>query len=82
MCVALPMRVEETRDGAARVESGGARLWARLDLLERPPALGEYLLVHAGFAIGVLDEAEGARLLAELTTLAGAGPEGEGPAAS
>jgi len=57
MCVAVPSRVVEIEDTTATVEVTGTRIKARLDVL--PEArVGDYVLVHAGFAITVVDEEE------------------------
>ena len=75
MCLAIPGRVVETfeRDGLhmAKVQFGGI---VREACLEYVPdaAVGEYVLVHVGFAISRIDEAEAARtyeLLEELDQL-------------
>lgn len=75
MCLAIPMRVTEIKDDddiltpqVAVVDVGGIRKEVRLDIVDRRPAVGEYVIVHAGFAIHALDkdEAEGnLRLLME-----------------
>lgn len=75
MCLAIPGLVVETfeRDGLrmAKVQFGGI---VREACLEYVPdaAAGEYVLVHVGFAISRIDEAEAARtyeLLEELDQL-------------
>jgi len=57
MCLGIPMRIVERTGDDAVVESGGVRKNIRLDLL-RNAAVGEYVLVHAGYAIERLDTAE------------------------
>jgi len=57
MCLGIPMRIVERTGDDAVVESGGVRRSIRCDLL-RSVAVGEYVLVHAGYAIERLDEAE------------------------
>ncbi|HVP29785.1 MAG TPA: HypC/HybG/HupF family hydrogenase formation chaperone [Myxococcota bacterium] len=60
MCLAVPGRVLEVADEAgvlmARVDFGGVRKRVCLETLPdaRP---GDFVLVHAGFALQVLDEA-------------------------
>ena len=72
MCLAIPGRVVETfqRDGLqmAKVQFGGV---VRDACLEYVPdaAVGEYVLVHVGFAISRIDEAEAARTYALLEEL-------------
>ncbi len=57
MCLAIPVRVQEVEGSEAVVEIGGVR--RRISLALTPEAkTGQYVLVHAGFAISVLDEKE------------------------
>ena len=73
MCLAVPEQVREiTREHplgrAGRVAFGG--VVREINLTFAPEAdVGDYVLVHAGVAIAVLDEAEAARTLACLDTL-------------
>lgn len=63
MCMATPMRIVEVSGGEGTVELGQVRRKVSLALL--PGAkVGAYVLVHAGFAIGEVDEEE-ARLTLE-----------------
>lgn len=66
MCVGIPARIVRIYDGGmmADVEIGGIRRKAGLHLLERAE-VGEYVILHAGFAIQVIDE-EAARETLEL----------------
>lgn len=57
MCLAVPAKIIEIDNQMATVEIGGSRREASLILL--PDAtLGDYVLLHAGFAISRLDEEE------------------------
>ncbi len=56
------------------VEFDGVRQPVRLSLLDRPAA-GEYVIVHAGYAIERLDEAEALARIAVFSELAGAAAE-------
>lgn len=58
MCLAVPMRVIKIEDNTAKVEIGGTEKTVRLDIIDQKPEVGEYLIVHAGFAINVIDEQE------------------------
>ncbi len=69
MCLAVPMRLDELDGPQGTVRSGGVRLQVRLDLLP-DAAAGDWVLVHAGYAIAVLDEAEAAETLALLRQVA------------
>jgi hydrogenase expression/formation protein HypC len=72
MCLSVPGQVTEIfRDGdilMGKVSFGGI---ARGVCLEHVPevSVGEYVLVHVGFALARLDEAEARRVLAELEAL-------------
>lgn len=55
MCLAVPARVVEIRDEVAIVDFGGVKREARLDLLP-DVRVGDYVIVHTGFAIEKLDE--------------------------
>lgn len=71
MCLAIPMQLTDIDGPRGTVNTGGVSCEVRLDLVEAPRK-GDYVLVHAGYAIGVLDEAEAAEtltLLAEVGAL-------------
>jgi len=73
VCLAIPMKVAQVDGNVATLESDGVRARARLDALGEPVAVGDYLLVHAGFAIRKLDPAdaqETIKLLDEMLTAA------------
>ncbi|KHK03992.1 HypC/HybG/HupF family hydrogenase formation chaperone [Desulfovibrio sp. TomC] len=55
MCLAVPMEVTAIHDKIADVEIGGVTRQVRLDLIDAAPALGDFVIVHAGFAIRRLD---------------------------
>jgi hydrogenase expression/formation protein HypC len=57
MCVAVPARVVRIEGGTALVEVEGVRREASLLLLD-DTKVGDYVIVHAGFAIQKLDEQE------------------------
>lgn len=70
MCLAIPMKVLELEDGAmARVSAMGAEREVALDLTPQA-AVGDYVLVHAGFAIEVVDEAYAQETLALIEDMA------------
>ncbi len=73
MCLAIPGRIVEFVDeenSVAKVEVGGVRRNVNLGLLDRSGIdLGDYVLVHVGFAMSKIDEAEAEetlRLLREI----------------
>ena len=57
MCLAIPMIVKEIEGDAAVVEAGGIRKNVRLDLLD-DVSLGDYVLIHTGYAIEKIDKKE------------------------
>jgi hydrogenase expression/formation protein HypC len=62
MCLAVPMKVIERHDLDGTAEVGGVR--RQVSLLMCPEAsLGDYVLVHAGYAITLIDEEEARRTL-------------------
>lgn len=63
MCLAVPARVIEVQGSEARVEVSGVRSRVLLDLLPEA-VVGDFVLVHAGFAIGRLDPEEARETLA------------------
>jgi hydrogenase expression/formation protein HypC len=70
MCLAVPMRVTSLfDDGFAEVEVGDVRLRTSLALLDGV-AIGDYVIVHAGFAINRLDVAEAEKSLALFVEIA------------
>jgi hydrogenase expression/formation protein HypC len=56
MCLAIPMQIIEIDGVTATTEVDGVRRQARLDLLPEA-AVGDYVLVHAGLAIVLVDAA-------------------------
>ena len=67
MCLAIPSKITHIENGMATIDVEGVRRSASLMLLE-DARVGDYVIVHAGFAIQRLDEeaaAESIRLLRE-----------------
>jgi hydrogenase expression/formation protein HypC len=58
MCLAIPMEVKEIRENWALVEYEGTRREVRLDIVDERPELGDYVIIHAGFALHRIDEDE------------------------
>ena len=56
MCLAIPSKVIEINDMLATVDVQGARREASLMLMPEEVSVGDYVLVHAGFAIQKVDE--------------------------
>ncbi len=56
MCLAVPGKIIEIKaDYQAEIDFGGVTRSARLDLLPKS-RVGDYVIVHAGFAIQKLDK--------------------------
>ena len=72
MCLAIPARVVQIEEGLGLVELGGVVREASFMLL--PDAqVGDYVLLHAGYALQKLDEAEAEETIRLLTERAEAG---------
>ena len=68
MCLAVPALIITIEGQEAEVELGGVRRRVGLQLV--PEArVGDYVLVHTGFAINVLDEEEARETLALFSEL-------------
>lgn len=72
MCLAIPAKIVEIKNDMAIVDMEGTRREASLLLLE-DPALGDYVMIHAGFAIHKIDEAEAMESLRILREIASYG---------
>ncbi|HDP96735.1 MAG TPA: HypC/HybG/HupF family hydrogenase formation chaperone [Euryarchaeota archaeon] len=57
MCLAIPAKVLEVEGDRAKVDYGGVVREVNVSLIEKPQ-LGQYVIVHAGYAIQVMDAAE------------------------
>ncbi len=55
MCLAVPVKVLKIDGKTAEIELGGVKRQARLDMLD-DVIVGDYVILHAGFAIQKLDE--------------------------
>ena len=71
MCLAIPVLIKSIEDKEAEVEIGGI---ARLISLELTPEaeVGDYAIVHTGYAINILDQEEAKetlRLLEKIVTV-------------
>jgi hydrogenase expression/formation protein HypC len=68
MCLAIPARIVELKGDNAVVDAMGNRYRAKTTLLPEAK-LGDLVLVHAGFAISLVDEEEAKKtwqLIAEI----------------
>jgi len=55
MCWAVPGKIIDIQDNRATVDIAGLRKQAALDLIAQP-RVGDYVLLHAGFAIQKVSE--------------------------
>ncbi len=72
MCLAVPMQLVQRDEGLGVVEIEGVRREVSLMLLD-DAKVGEFLLIHAGFAIGRVDETEAKETIELLRQLADVG---------
>ena len=75
MCLAIPGRIVEITEGdeaalrRGKVDFGGVR--KDISLAFTPDAaIGNYVLVHAGFALNTVDEDEAQKIFKDLDTMA------------
>jgi hydrogenase expression/formation protein HypC len=71
MCLAIPSKIVKIENNVATIDVDGVRREASLLLLE-DPKVGEYVIVHAGFAINKINEEhalESLKLLREAVLL-------------
>jgi hydrogenase assembly chaperone HypC/HupF len=73
MCLGIPGRIVQLLDEydgqLALVDVQGARRKVNLGILESPPATGDWILIHMGFAMEVIDEAQAEQALTGLETM-------------
>jgi len=76
MCLAVPLRVIQIENQVATVDLYGAKQEVSLLILPEEVKIGDYVLVHAGFAIQKLDEEAAMETLSLLREMAEmSGPE-------
>lgn len=69
MCLGIPGRIIEIEKNIAKVDVGGMVRDISLDLCPEV-SVGDYVLIHTGFAIHKVDEAEAMETLKLLNELA------------
>jgi hydrogenase expression/formation protein HypC len=69
MCLAIPMKVVSMEGPRAVVEQSGARRTISVGLIDEV-SVGDYVLVHAGYAITRVDEDEARQTLELIEQLA------------
>lgn len=78
MCLAIPARIKElTSQGNAIVDLGGVRKEISLALVD-DAQIDDYVIVHVGYALQKLDQAEAERTLAMFAEIAALNEQGAG----
>jgi len=62
MCLSIPVRIVSIDGSMAEVSAGGTLFRAGLHMIENPQ-VGDYVLLHAGFAIQKISEEEAAETI-------------------
>jgi len=76
MCLAVPVQVISIDGNEAEVEIGGVK--RRVSIMLTPEAkVGDYVLLHTGYAINVIDETEAQETLKILGEMVRLGDEEE-----
>jgi len=74
MCLAIPALIKSIEDKEAEAEIGG--ITRRISLWLTPEAkVGDYVLLHTGYAINILDQEEAEETLRLLEEIAGLAEE-------
>jgi len=71
MCLAIPSKIVKIEDNVATIDVDGVQREASLLLIDNPK-IGDYVVVHAGFAINKINEEhalESLKLLREAASL-------------
>ncbi len=76
MCLAIPAEVIRIEEDMATIKVGEAIRKASLMLLPEKAEIGDYLIVHAGFALHKIDPGEAEESLRLLRELASFGDMG------
>ncbi len=61
MCLAVPAEIKSIEGHLATVDYGGVKRTANISLVEAK--VGDYVIVHAGYAIQLMDKAEAEKTL-------------------
>jgi hydrogenase expression/formation protein HypC len=76
MCLAVPALIKTIDGDEAEVDLGGVS--RRASLMLTPEAeVGDYVLLHAGYAINIVDQSEAEETLSMLQEMARLGEDGE-----
>jgi hydrogenase expression/formation protein HypC len=81
MCLAVPSKIIDIQDSLARVDVDGVVREASLLILD-DVKIGDYVIVHAGFAISKLDEQAALQTLADMRSMLAADNARDGASAA
>ncbi len=58
MCLSIPSKIThiDEENNVATVDTMGVERKANLDLIDQPVVVGDYVLIHIGFAMNKIDE--------------------------
>jgi len=68
MCLAIPAKIVKIENDTSTVEVGGVQRAVSLMLLD-DARVGDFVIIHAGFAIRLLNEQDALEILAEIQPL-------------
>lgn len=63
MCLGIPAEIIEIRDSLAKARIGDIVRDISLDIVDQEVTVGDYVIIHAGFAIHKVDEDEAKKSL-------------------
>ena len=78
MCIAVPCRVIEIKGDTAVIDADGVQRQAHLGLME-DIRVGDYVIVHAGYAIHRIDASEALETIKLLREMVGSMDQKTGP---
>ncbi len=78
MCLAVPSKIVKINDNVGVVDVDGVTREASLMLLE-DVNIGDYVIVHAGFAISKIDRESAEQTLADMHEILSLGDENKSP---
>jgi hydrogenase expression/formation protein HypC len=76
MCLAIPSKIVKIEDNIGIIDVEGVKKEVSLLLIE-DPRIGDYVIVHAGFAIQKIDQTEANESLKILREMASLGYDGD-----
>ncbi len=81
MCLGIPGRIVEIVDGfadqLALVDVEGAQRRINIGMLEKTPAAGDWIIIHMGFALELIDQAKAEEAMSGLEMMGQAREESE-----